>query len=84
MSSDNDSSGPDSGSSRATITRRRFGAALAAGAAYAAVNPESIAGQPSVSPAQSELCEMTAVDLASQLARKRVSAREVPDPNVAL
>ena len=68
---------------RATITRRRFSTALAAGAAYAALNPETIAGQSSVPPAQSELCEMTAVELASRLARKQVSAREVMTAHLA-
>jgi len=83
MSSDNDRFERVSDSSRA-ITRRRFGAALAAGAAYAALNSEeSIGGQSSVSPVQPELCEMSAVELASQLARKRVSAREVMSAHLA-
>ncbi len=49
MSSDHDRFEPVSDSSRPTVTRRRFGAALAAGAAYAAFNPESIGGQSPVS-----------------------------------
>src|SRR5688572_14704172 len=60
-----------------TLTRRRFSTALAASAAYAALNPVSIAGQSPVSAPQPELCGMTAVELASRLARKNVSAREV-------
>jgi hypothetical protein len=83
MSSNNDRFQPVSDSPHATITRRRFGAALAAGAAYAAFTAESIVGQSPVSLEQPELCEMNAVELASQLAQKRVSAREVMSAHLA-
>jgi amidase len=61
-----------------SFSRRRFNAALVAGAAYGALDPLSAAdvsrAQPSAHP---ELCEMSAVELAVRLARKQVSAREV-------
>jgi amidase len=84
MSADRKASGsPDESSDeleRTLISRRRFTAALAAGAAYVASAPVDAtagAGQASQQPPTPELCEMTAVELAGRLARKEVSAREV-------
>jgi amidase len=63
----------------AGVNRRRFGATVAAGGMYTAVH-HLLGGTGPFAQAQmprSELCEMSAVDLASRLARKQVSAREV-------
>jgi amidase len=62
------------------VTRRQFNATVAAGVAYAAFEPldaAEISSQGSRPQAQSELCEMDAVELAARLKRKQVSAREV-------
>jgi amidase len=59
---------------------------VAAGAAYTALDPFGAAGfhaSASEQPAQPELCEMSAVDLAARLARKEVSAREVMSAHLA-
>ena len=61
------------------ISRRHFNATVAAGAAYTALSPFGAIPQG----AQSDLCEMTAVDLAARLARKDVSAREVMTAHLA-
>ena len=68
------------------ISRRRFTGTMAAGAAYAALGPfaETAFSTPaSQRPAQQELCELTAVELVSRLARKQVSAREVMSAHLA-
>ena len=63
------------------ISRRQFGATVAAGGVYTAVHQLLGAAPASAQAARqvgrSELCEMSAVELASRLARKQVSAREV-------
>jgi amidase len=71
----------ETGDADARISRRRFGATMAIGgistgfhqllgvAAKAALAPRL--------PTRRELCEMSALDLAARLARKKVSAREV-------
>ena len=69
------------------ISRRRFGATMAAGGVYAAIHqPLSVdasgAGPPQ-RPSRSELCEMSAVELAGRLASKQVSAREVMTAHLA-
>jgi amidase len=59
-------------------SRRRFNAAIVAGAAYGALDPLSAAVSGAAQPSpRSELCDMSAVELAARLARKQVSAREV-------
>jgi amidase len=63
-----------------SISRRGFNAAVAAGAAYTALQPLdslSLSAQTLPSSAPQELCEMSAVELATRLARRQVSAREV-------
>jgi amidase len=68
------------------FSRRQFNARIAAGAAYAAMDPFDATGlsTPGSQPlAQQELCEMSAVDLAARLARKQVSAREVMTAHLA-
>ena len=66
--------------------RRRFNATVAAGAAYTVLDPFAAAGfhaSASEQPAQSELCDLTAVEMAARLARKEVSAREVMSAHLA-
>jgi amidase len=68
------------------ISRRRFNTTMAAGVAYTAVNPfgaSDISAQASRPASQQELCEMSAVELATRLARKDVSAREVMRAHLA-
>jgi amidase len=68
------------------ISRRRFTAIVAAGAAHTALNPldaTMISTEGSGQMAQQELCEMSAVELAARLARKQVSAREVMSAHLA-
>src|SRR4051794_17348230 len=68
------------------ISRRRFSATVAAGAAYVACHPLEAAGVSAQAPppgAERELCEMSATDLAARLARKQVSAREVMSAHLA-
>ncbi len=67
------------------ISRRHFNSTIAAGAAYAAFNPVGAAGIPADAPqpAGQELCELSAVELASRLARRQVSAREVMSAHLA-
>jgi amidase len=78
-------------------SRRRFNTALAAGGAYAALH--HVLGEAAVATAAdapqtrqttrtlqadgSELCEMSAVELAARIARKQVSAREVMTAHLA-
>ena len=81
MSSDPVRSEPD-GSAPATITRRHFTTALAAGVTGAAWTPLSLGAQAPQPPA-AELCELSATELASRLARKQVSAREVVAAHLA-
>ena len=73
------------GNPDAPPTRRRFNTTIAAGAAFAALNRfdvNQISAQGS--PQQSrELCEMSAVELATRLARKQVSARDVMSAHLA-
>jgi len=69
------------------ISRRRFSATAAAGGVYAAL-PQLIgaaagSAQGTPPPGRSELCEMSAVELAARLARKDVSAREVMAAHLA-
>ena len=66
--------------------RRRFNATVAAGAAYTVLNPFAAAGfhaSASEQPAQSELCDLSAIEMAARLARKEVSAREVMSAHLA-
>jgi len=68
------------------VSRRRFNAAVAAGATYTAIDPFGAAGfhaSASDRPPQSELCDMSAVEMAARLARKEVSAREVMGAHLA-
>ena len=80
MSSDADRPDSEGHSQSAPINRRSFNAAVGAGAVGTALH--QLLGAPA-SAAQaarqgaSELCEMTAVDLAGRLRKKEVSAREV-------
>ena len=56
----------------ARISRRCFNSTMAAGAAYTALNPF---GAAAASPqTQQELCNMSAVELATRLARRQVLA----------
>jgi amidase len=86
MSSDRDPYEPVDDQVHPLISRRRFSATVAAGAAYAACNPlgaTGISAQASPQGAERELCEMSAVDLAARLARKQVSAREVMNAHLS-
>jgi amidase len=85
MSNDRDSSEPTVGHRHDVISRRQFTATVAAGAAYTALDPLGAAGIPAETPrpAQQELCEMSAVELAARLARRQVSAREVMSAHLA-
>ena len=65
-----------------SITRRRFSTTVAAGGVYAAVH-QALGATAAAQSGRSELCEMTAVDLAARLARKEVSAREVMSAHLA-
>ena len=56
---------------------------MAAGAAYTAIHPVGATALTEQSRAQQELCEMSAVELTSRLARKQVSAREVMSAHLA-
>ncbi len=86
MSDQDGSELADDRDATAGISRRRFSATVAGGLC-AAVNP--LLGGPSTSaqtpprPGPSELCEMSAVELAARLARKQVSAREVMTAHLA-
>ncbi len=62
---------------RGSISRRQFNVAVT-GSAFAALG-----AQPSKPAAASELCEMSAVELAARLARKEVSARDVMRAHLA-
>ena len=68
------------------ISRRRFSATVAAGGLYTmlhhALGTRDLAAQAQLA-ARSELCEMSAVDLAARLARKEVSARDVMAAHLA-
>ena len=69
------------------LSRRHFNATVAAGGAYGALHQllgmaaGPAQGQPQTP--RSELCEMSAVELAARLARKQVSAREVMTAHLA-
>ena len=69
------------------ISRRQFGATVAGGGVYGAVHQllgdASASAQSSQPIGRSELCEMSAVDLAARLAKKQVSAREVMSAHLA-
>jgi amidase len=68
------------------VSRRHFNSTLAAGAAFTALNPFSTTPYATQAPqprARQELCEMSAVELASRLSRKEVSAREVLEAHLA-
>jgi amidase len=64
------------------ISRRRFAATVAGGAAYAALNRGDVA-EASVGQSPNELCELSATELVARLARKDVSAREVMTAHLA-
>jgi len=70
-----------------SVSRRQFTTAIAAGAAYTALDPLAAAGVSEETPPQPsaahELCDMTAVELAARLARKDVSARDVMRAHLA-
>jgi amidase len=81
-----DRSDPSDDEDANAISRRQFGATIAAGGVYAAfqqVTGAAASGQSSPRSGQSELCEMSAVELAARLARKQVSAREVMTAHLA-
>jgi len=80
MSNDCDSPSPEQPD--APISRRRFNATMAAGAAFTAFNPLEAAALTAQASSR-ELCEMSAVELAARLARKEVSAREVMSAHLA-
>ncbi len=71
----------------ARISRRRFGATLAAGSAFTALHQllgaTASSAQTPQQPSGPELCEMSAVELVGRLARKQVSAREVMTAHLA-
>jgi amidase len=77
----------DAGNANARISRRRFSATVAAGGVYTAfhqlLGAPATAAQTPRQPGRSELCEMSAVELAARLARKQVSAREVMTAHLA-
>ncbi len=86
MSNDRDLSRPAGSDALLAITRRRFNTTLAAGAAYASLKPLdalTLGEQASGAATGQELCEMSAVELATRLARKQVSAREVLTAHLA-
>jgi len=65
-----------------SISRRQFTTSVAAGAAYTAFDPlATMVAEAARAP--QDLCEMSAVELASRLARKDVSAREVMSAHLA-
>jgi amidase len=66
----------------ASVSRRHFNATIAAGAAYTVLNPLDATGTPA-QPPRSELCELSAVELAARLGRREVSAREVMGAHLA-
>ena len=68
------------------ISRRRFGAAIAGGGVCTTVHQLLGVAATSAAPRQvgsPQLCEMSAVELATRLARKQVSAREVMTAHLA-
>jgi amidase len=69
------------------ISRRQFSATAAAAGVYTTarqlIGPAASLVPAAAQPAPSELCEMSAVDLAGRLARKQVSAREVMAAHLA-
>jgi amidase len=70
----------------ARVSRRQFNTTVLTGAAYATLGPPgatAIAAQNARQSARSELCNMTAVELAARLARKQVSARDVMSAHLA-
>jgi amidase len=71
----------DNGNAR--ISRRRFNSTVAAGGTYAALHQVLGAATDPAQAGRSELCELSAVDLAARLARKDVSAREVMSAHLA-
>jgi amidase len=90
MSNDPDGgASADNGSQNASIDRRSFTATVGAGAVGTALHQlfgASVSGQTSNSPPMgqaSDLCEMTAVELAARLRSKDVSAREVMAAHLA-
>jgi amidase len=83
-----DSSDPsENGNANPPIGRRRFNATISAGGVYAALHHVlGVAGasaQAPRPPSHSELCDMSAVELAARLAKKQVSAREVMTAHLA-
>jgi amidase len=70
--------------SNGRVDRRHFNTTMVAGGVYMAVHPlGSAANDVLQQQPGSELCEMTAVDLAARIARKQVSAREVMTAHLA-
>ena len=65
-----------------TISRREFGQLLGAAALGPALTNMSLSNDASVI-APDELCDLTAIELASRIRRKRVSAREVMTAHLA-
>jgi amidase len=69
------------------MSRRQFNSTVAAGGAYTAVSQllggVTAAAQVPKQVGRSELCEMGAVELATRLAKKQVSAREVMTAHLA-
>ena len=65
------------------VSRRRFGTTVAAGGLYTMLHQALGTADVSAQAGRSELCEMSAVELAARLARKEVSAREVMAAHLA-
>jgi amidase len=87
MATESDPGDRNTGGASQGTSRRTFNASLAAGGLYAAFAPlaERAAAydRTPMEQSRSELCEMTAVDLAARLARREVSAREVMTAHLA-
>ena len=86
MSDPDRSESVDDGGATTRVSRRRFNTTMAAGGVFTAANQlfgvaADLPAPPQ--PGRSELCEMSAVELAARLARKQVSAREVMTAHLA-
>jgi hypothetical protein len=72
------------GDANGGVSRRRFSTTVAAGGVYAAFHKVLAAEAPQQPRATgSELCAMSAVELAARIARKQVSSREVMTAHLA-